>query len=142
MVVDYIHLQEVDRVDLLFDVIMFTSFILNALIIGYISLYLVHQELRKRLSARACTWLVLLVFFICSFAIYVGRELRWNTWDLLINPFNMLFDITDKLLNLQSNPRLVSTTLALFVLLSSTYLVIWQAIRVIQAAKNAPRSQP
>jgi len=53
MVTDYIHLQDTSRVDVLYDAVMLTSFVIAGLVLGYLSLYLFHVELRKRLRPAA-----------------------------------------------------------------------------------------
>lgn len=132
MISDYVHLQEVQRVDLLYDVVMFTSFIFNGALLGFISLYLVHNELLKRLSRRSSASLIALVILMCSFAIYIGRDLRWNTWDLLTQTTALLFDVSDRFLHPLGHPQALTTTVSFFVLLSSLYAVGWYIARVLR----------
>ncbi len=136
MLTDYIHLLESERVNPLFDLVMFTSLILNALILGYLSLYLVHQEFVKRLSRRTSALLVGGVLLLSSFAIFIGRDLRWNTWDVVLNPASVIFDVSDRLINPGAHPQVFSTTFSFFVLLTSIYVVIWQMMRAARTQKN------
>lgn len=130
LITDYIHLQEVTpRVDLLYDVVMFSLFIFNGVLLGYISLYLVHWQLVQRVSARVAAMLVGLVLLISSFAIYIGRELRWNTWDILTNPASLLFDVSDRVLNPREHPQAFTTTVTFFILLASVYTIMWTIAR-------------
>jgi uncharacterized membrane protein len=134
MVSDFIHLA-VDgsgRVDLEFDVIMFTSFALTGLLIGYTSLYLVHKELLKRVKTNFAHLTLASVLFLCGFAIYLGRFLYWNTWDVIINPAGILFDVSDRLINIRSQPQMISTTLGFFILFGSIYAAIWMLVNTIQ----------
>jgi uncharacterized membrane protein len=133
---DFVHLTEVPRVDIVFDVAMFASFGLNGLVLGYLSLFLVHSELRKRLSARITGALVGGVLLISSFAIYIGRDLRWNTWDVIFSPASLLFDVSDRLLNVGAHPQVVSTTLSFFILLSSIYIVVLYTLRALRQQKS------
>jgi uncharacterized membrane protein len=126
MVTDYIHLQEIGAHDLLYYVVMFTSFILSGLLFGYTSLYLVHLELRKRLPTTAVARSLLGLIVLCSFAIYLGRDLRWNTWDILLNPGGLLFDISERFLSPAGYPDMFETTASFTVLISGTYFVIWR----------------
>jgi uncharacterized membrane protein len=135
MISDYIHLQEVARVDLIYDVIMFSSFILNAFILGLVSLYVVHIELRKRVSLMSSWWMVATTIFLTSFAIYIGRDLRWNTWDVLLNPASILFDISDRLLAPHQHPEMFTTTFGFAVLIGSIYAVVWYAARALRQQK-------
>jgi uncharacterized membrane protein len=123
---DFIHLQDVQRHDLLYDVLMFTSFACSAATIGFTSLYLVHRQLLRRLHARAAHGALAGILFLCSFAIYLGRDLRWNSWDVLINPAGLLFDVSDRIIHPLSSSAMFSTTLSFFVLLGSLYAVGWQ----------------
>jgi uncharacterized membrane protein len=135
MISDYIHLQEVARVDLIYDVIMFSSFILNAFILGLVSLYVVHGELRKRVSLKASWLLMTATIFLTSFAIYIGRDLRWNTWDVLLNPASILFDVSDRLLAPHQHPEMFTTTFGFTVLIGTMYGVVWCAARAIRTQK-------
>lgn len=143
MISDFIHIQEVRRVDLLYDVVMFTSFIFNGAILGFLSLYIVHRELLKRVSVQTATILIGLVLLLCSFAIYIGRELRWNTWDILVNPAGILVDVSNRALMPSTYPQVGKTTCSFFVLLSSLYVVTWYGAHVLrqEAGKAGPKSQ-
>lgn len=133
---DFVHLTEIPRVDIVSDVVLFGSFALNGLILGYLSLFLIHGELRKRLSTRTSDLLVTVVLLLSSFAIYIGRDLRWNTWDVIFSPASLLFDVSDRLLNPGAHPQVFSTTLAFFVLLGSLYVVIFYLVRVARHQKT------
>lgn len=133
---DFIHLTEYPRADIVFDVVMFSSFALNGLTLGYLSLFIVHGELRKRLQARVSGLLVAAVLLISSFAIYIGRDLRWNTWDIITSPASLLFDVSDRLINAGAHPQLFSTTLSFFLFLGSTYVVIFYAVRALRQQKD------
>ena len=52
MISDFIHLQEIPRIDILYDALMLTSFIYTGVLLGFVSLYMVHQHLRRRFSHR------------------------------------------------------------------------------------------
>lgn len=130
MITDFIHVKELSTEDLVYGAFMFSSFIFNAVILGIISIYIVHQELLKRLHARTAGLLVGGIILLCSFAMYIGRELRWNSWDIVANPSSLLFDVTDRLLNAREHPHMIAVTLGFFALVASTYAVVWQMARV------------
>jgi uncharacterized membrane protein len=131
MVTDYIHLPEVAPEDLLFYVVLFTSFIASGLFFGYASLYLVHRELRKRLPPPTVIRSLFVILLLCSFAVYLGRDLRWNTWDVLFNPGGLLFDISERFLSPAGYGDMLETTGLFLLLISTMYFVIW---RFMQAA--------
>jgi len=126
MISDFVHIQDVVRHNLLYDVVMFTAFIFTAALVGFCSLYMVHVQLRRRISMRASSVLVAVILFLCSFAIYLGRDLRWNSWDVLVNPAGILFDVSDHLIHPLQHTDMFSMTISFFVLLTSLYVVGWQ----------------
>lgn len=126
MISDYVHIQDMSPDDLLFGVVVFTAFIFTAAALGFASLYTIHTELRRRLGHRLSTGLVAIILFACSFAIYLGRDLRWNSWDILLNPAGILFDVSDRIFHPLGHPGTLSTTLSFFLLLGSLYVVGWQ----------------
>jgi uncharacterized membrane protein len=131
MVSDIIHLQDYQRVNIVFDAVMFAMFVITGLLVGYTSLYLVHLELIKRLrKISAWSW-VSLVLVLCSFAVYLGRDLRMNSWDVLTNPAGILFDISDPIVNPRAHVLAFTTTLTFFVFLASLYVVVWQLVSAI-----------
>ncbi len=137
MVTDYIHLLDTPRVDVLYDAVMLTAFAITGLALGYISLYLFHVELRKRIPSVSAARVVAFILLLCSFAVYLGRDLRWNTWDLFVNPAGILFDVSDRLINPRAHPQMFVTILSFMVLLGMLYLLIWNVIRTIRP--SAPR---
>lgn len=131
LVSDLIHLHSTGEISLLYDAVMFTSFIFNGFFAGFISLFLVHRELLKRFTRQNAHLIVTGIIFLCSFAIYLGRTLRWNTWDALVNPAGLLFDVSDGLINPVARPQAFVTTATFFVLIGSMYMVIWQLVQAL-----------
>lgn len=131
LISDLIHLQSSGEASVLYDIAMMMSFIINGLILGYISVYIVHIQLLKKLRAEAMLAFLGIVFLACGFAIYLGRYLRWNTWDIVINPLGILFDLSERVINPILHINSYVVTLTFFVLLSGTYAVIYQLTKVL-----------
>jgi uncharacterized membrane protein len=137
LVSDLIHLQTTTANHVLYDTVMLLSFAWNGLVLGFFSLYLVHLSLLKRLKRPQAHIAIASVLLICSFAIYLGRYLRWSTWDVLVNPAGILFDVSDRIINPSAHPQTFSTTFTFFLLLGSIYIVIWQFVAAIREQKHA-----
>lgn len=133
MISDFIHLRNIATVDLLYDTVMFTAFIYLGLTLGFCSLYLVHLELKRRYNALRSAGYIGLVLLLASCAIYVGRDLRWNSWDVLTNPAGLLFDVSDRLLVPSGYGAIAVTVLSFFALLGSMYALAWGAARLVRA---------
>jgi uncharacterized membrane protein len=60
--------------------------------------------------------------FIGSFGIYVGRFLRWNSWDILTEPLHLIYDIGDRFINPFDHPRTWGMTIFMGIFLNMIYL--------------------
>ncbi len=97
LLTDIIHLQSAQGVPYWYDLIMIIGFAFTGLFLGLVSLYLM-QSLVRQAAGGAASWLfVLAVSGVSSFGIYLGRFLRWNSWDVFINPLSLLADIFERL---------------------------------------------
>jgi uncharacterized membrane protein len=69
-----------------YDVMMLIWFAFTGLLLGMVSLFLM-QEIMRREFGRWVGWtFVALVTSLTGAGVYVGRFLRWNSWDILHNP--------------------------------------------------------
>lgn len=134
MISDFIHLQDVRRVDAVYDTVMLTSFIYTGVTLGFSSLYLVHIQLRRRFPRFMSAALIALTIFVSSIAVYIGRDLRWNSWDILTNPGGLLFDISDRMLHPAQYPKMLVTVISFFVLLLSMYGLLWRGAKLLRQA--------
>ena len=102
---DFQHLSyQVSNVPVWFDVIMLVWFAWTGFLLGVISLYLM-QNIVRREFGRAVGWFfVLVVSLLSGGGIYIGRFVRWNSWDILSNPFG----IATELVNQAMDPSLRS----------------------------------
>lgn len=135
LITDFIHLRPTGEVSVLFDAVLLMSFALNGLILGYLSVFIVHRELKKRLNERNTLLILLAIFLLSGIGVYMGRYLAWNTWDILINPLGILFDISDRLIHPFNYPNTFTTTAMFFVLISTFYLVVYRLLSLIRHFK-------
>jgi len=88
IVTDLIHTNKfgLDRVYWWYDHLMTVGFAMAGIFLGSISLYLVHSLVRQR-CGRWLGWLFVgVTLALGSFGIYLGRFLRFNSWDVLLRP--------------------------------------------------------
>lgn len=126
---DYLHVYATGEISQLFDIVMITTLVINGFVLGFTSLYLVHRELYKRLGEARSLAVISTVILLNSFAIYLGRVLRWNSWDVLVNPSGIILSVSDRLIYPLDYPRALNVTLMFFVLLSALYFAIWLIAR-------------
>ena len=69
-----------------YDLILFTSVIWCAVLTGFASLTIIHSIVIKHFG-RVSGWIVIAVIsFLSSWAIYLGRFIRLNSWYVFTNP--------------------------------------------------------
>jgi uncharacterized membrane protein len=108
-----------------FDVIMLIWFAWTGLLLGVVSLHLMHGIV-TRIMGKTAGWIfTLLVIFLGSIGISLGRFLRWNSWDVLQEPLPILHDIWDWIRYPFSNLRIYGFTF-LYTLL---FLFVYMAFR-------------
>jgi len=81
------------RVPEWFDLSLILSFAWNGLLLGILSV----RQIEKILIPKASIfreWLFLYpVMWLNALGVYTGRYLRYNSWDIITNPFQLLSDI-------------------------------------------------
>jgi uncharacterized membrane protein len=133
MVSDLIHVESTGEISIIFDAVLFTSFIFNGFIAGYIGTYLIHRELLRRVSVRRAYLYISGIFVLASYAIYLGRALRWNTWDAFLQPAGLLFDISDSILNPVAHPQAWVITGSYTLLIGVFYLLAFELLRALRS---------
>ena len=128
---DFIHVFDSGEISYLYDIAMITALTLTGFLLGFASLFMVHRQLLKRLDIFSSALLIGAVILLISFAIYLGRDLRWNTWDILTNPSGLILNITDRLINPFGYPRALNVTAILFVLISTVYFALWLFLKPV-----------
>ena len=102
---DFQHLgQPSNIVPIWFDVILVVWFAWTGLLLGIISLYLMH-DIVHRTFGRTAGWLfVFIVSFLSGLGIFIGRFIRWNSWDIIQQPNEIFYGLVQG----ASDPSLTS----------------------------------
>jgi len=118
-----------------YDVIMLLWFSWNGLLLGIISLYFM-QKIVSRWLGSFLSWIFVIgVTVLSSLGIYVGRFLRWNSWDLIVRPFHLPAEFFFAFA--QSKER----TLAFPFLFALFFLFIYLTLFIFGRLINETRSQ-
>ena len=125
VITDLIHLNPAGEVGQLYDIVLIDCLVLCGFLLGFSSLYIIHRELLKRLPARVSLVIIEGVILLSSFAIYLGRILRWSTWDIITNPTGIILNISDRVVHPTAYGNSFAVTALFFVALSVMYLAFW-----------------
>ena len=103
---------------------------------GFVRLYLIQDELKKRLSFFSTKTIIVFILLICSLGVYLGRDLRWNSWDIIVNPAGILLDFVQRAITPSDYGSIFGISGALFILLTSIYALSRYMIAFIKEREN------
>jgi uncharacterized membrane protein len=117
---------------------------LTGLVLGFVSLYLM-QSVVERMLGRPASWLfIAAVAALSGFGIYVGRFMRFNSWDVLCRPVQLYRGIgnwvADPLAN--ANSLMFPVLFGAFLFVSYLMLYALTHLRPAQAITLPPEFQP
>lgn len=88
---DFQHLSSAGAdIPVWFDVIVLIWFSFTGLFLGMVSLFLMQEIVRREFGHWFGWGLVLAVAGLSTIGVYMGRFLRWNSWDVLSNLVGMV----------------------------------------------------
>jgi uncharacterized membrane protein len=125
LVTDLVNLQHYPRYMLYwYDLVMFATYAWTGVFLGLVSLFLM-QEIARKTAGRLVSWLFAFgVLALSSFGIYLGRFLRWNSWDVFYNPGQILADIANTVRHPFSNAEAYVFSMVFTVFILCTYLMM------------------
>ncbi len=99
IITDLFHLSHFRSAPQWFDLLMIFSFAWNGLLCGIISLRRVEVVISLIRGKSFSILLVFSVMWLSAFGIYIGRFLRYNSWDIITDPFSLAGEITDMIIH-------------------------------------------
>ncbi len=107
IITDFIHLKARSPLPIWFDALLILSFASAGLLSGYYSLYAMQKLVMRqwgkpfgKTQGELAGWIFTLsTLALTSFGIYLGRFLRWNSWDLFLDPIRLANDFVARLMN-------------------------------------------
>ncbi len=126
IITDLIHLTPRTGWPHWYDAFLIYSFALAGLLAGIVSALIIYRKLKEVLPPLFARAVVLGSMLLCGYGVYMGRFLRWNSWDALTNPFQILSDTFTQL----AHPITYSRTYGI-TLLSS--ILIWLVFKVFES---------
>ena len=73
-----------------YDFLMISLFVFTGLLIGFLSLYLLHKKIETKIGFYAGWRFIIAAEILSSYGIYLGRFIRLNSWHVVTNPYNLV----------------------------------------------------
>lgn len=121
---DLFHLPRFGGVPRWFDLLLLLSFACNGLLLGIISLRKIELVLENRRGKRLSLLFVIGVMWLIAIGIYLGRYLRFNSWDILVNPLAILRETAYIVFNPLDNLSVWGMVMGYTAFMSLMYIMI------------------
>jgi uncharacterized membrane protein len=115
-----------------FDLSVILSFAWNALLLGILSVRLVEKLVYRNFNLRNELLFIYPVMWLNALWVYVGRYLRFNTWDVITSSFLLLRDISNVLLHPFADRYASGMTFCFSILLTLIYLMLKKMSKAIR----------
>ncbi len=121
---DLFHLKNRHFPPIWYDLILLLSYAWTGLMFGFVSLLNIETILIEYMNKNTVALISIVLLFAASFGIYLGRYLRWNSWDIISNPFGIFSDIVERLSSPFDYLRAWGVTILMGLMLNMMYLSI------------------
>ncbi|MFP4845440.1 DUF1361 domain-containing protein [Winogradskyella sp. PE311] len=93
IVTDLVHIRIGNDALLWLDVLVILSFALSGLLLFYLSILDFQKLICKKLKKLPTEISTICLLLLCGFGVYLGRFLRYNSWEIISNPKILISDI-------------------------------------------------
>jgi len=96
---DLFHIRVDSSMPIWFDLVLILSFAWTGLLFGFLSLWDIEKILNKSIKPLWVTGISTGFLFLGSFGVYIGRYLRWNSWNVVNEPIRLIGDVGERIIN-------------------------------------------
>lgn len=95
IITDLVHLYHRPPVPFWFDMCLVLLSAFNGLVLGFVSISQIEKIIRMYQLGRYINIMRILIFFAMSYGVYLGRYLRFNSWDAFTKPIQLIKGINE-----------------------------------------------
>lgn len=97
----------------------------TGILLGVVSMLLVHRRMERAYGARAGWLTVAVSVVLCAVGVVIGRFQRWNSWDLLTRPDEVIAATLAWLRSPMANIESTGVAFAVAAFFGLAYVAIW-----------------
>jgi uncharacterized membrane protein len=135
MVTDFYHLAPRPPIPMWYDIGLIAIFAFSGCFLAIASLRTMHQLIDIFLGKIAGWIFAFFVLGLAGLGVYLGRFGRFNSWDLLFQPKNVLKNIASQLLNPLDNLGFIGFTL-MFTAIMVVFYLMFVSVNRIEPSPN------
>jgi len=114
-----------------YDLILISSFAWNGMLLGILSIREMEKICCAHLRFRHELFFLVPVMGLNALGVYTGRYLRYNSWDAIMNPFQLFMDIGHVMFHPEWHPGAWAMMLCFSIWLTLIYLTLKRLSRSI-----------
>jgi len=93
LITDLVHLEYRYVVPFWYDLMLILSFVWNGILLGILSVRQMEKIVAAKWQVKTEVYFIYPVMLLNALGVYIGRYLRFNSWDVIANPFQLASDI-------------------------------------------------
>lgn len=119
LLTDFVHLHDRLQIPIWFDTALLFCFTLSGFLAGILSLHWIHQGLNAVFSKGIAWFCIGLSILLSGYGIYLGRVLRFNSWDIIFNSKKIVLISIMHLQNIEA----IAMTITFSIVIGTLYAV-------------------
>ncbi len=93
IITDFVHFRPRTGIPYWLDICMIASFAGTGMMLGLLSMFYVEKFLKSIMDSRWAMLIVLSCIPLSGLGIWIGRYQRWNSWDVITRPLELIQDV-------------------------------------------------
>lgn len=118
---DFTHLHFKNTFQFGLDLLIISSFSFAGFYVGLLSLYHMHHLTMAKYGNKTGNFFILSMSFLSAFGIYLGRVLRFNSWDIISKPVELVYTSIATLFSFET----IIYTLQLGIIILVSYVIFY-----------------
>lgn len=123
-----------------FDTVLMYSFAFTGLVLGMLSAVIIYNKLKELTGRYSAQAVMMVVMLLSGYGIYMGRVLRWNSWNILTHPTGIYYDTVARITEPFNYPRTYGMTLVFTALLWLVFSVFESLMSAQQQISESPKT--
>lgn len=121
MLTDFTHLHFKNTFQFGLDVLILSSFSFTGFYVGLLSLHQIHQLTSAKYGTKTGNIFIFSMSFLAAFGIYLGRVLRFNSWDIISKPITLAYTSIEALAKIET----IIYTIQLGLIILISYIIFF-----------------
>ena len=132
LISDFEHLAERPPIPFFYDILLMFYAAILGLLFNVLAVRNIHKTILHYLKPKTSNKIIACVIVLSGFGVYLGRYLRWNSWDIITHPKTLLLDCVYHSLHPNLFPYTWAVSIGYAFVLGFGYLLFNQTEQLIR----------